>query len=105
MGMGIGINVQTPDFGPVKGHQEDIACGVWFTSQGHTMPKLIKYQDEEGMMHIIDNIHVQYASKKNFCGIPSIEYRCTTSDGDRQYAFRLIFYIEKCQWKMIMEKT
>lgn len=102
MGMGIGINVQKPDAGAVRGRQEDIACGVWFTSQGHTMPKLVKFQDKDGGLHTIDNIHVVCSSRKNFCGVPAIEYECTTIKEDMKYSFKLIFYVEQCRWKMVL---
>ena len=46
MSMGIGINTQNPDEGELKRDLEEIACGVWFTSTGAVMPKLVKYQDE-----------------------------------------------------------
>ena len=48
MGMGIGINAQNPDEGLLKAKQESVACGVWFTSTGNSMPKLIKIKNEDG---------------------------------------------------------
>ena len=53
MSMGIGTNTQNPDEGELKRDLEKIACGVWFTSTGSVMPKLVKYQDEEGLLHTI----------------------------------------------------
>ena len=52
MSMGIGTNTQNPDEGELKRDLEKIACGVWFTSTGSVMPKLVKYQDEEGLLHM-----------------------------------------------------
>ena len=53
MSMGIGTNTQSPDEGELKRDLEEIACGVWFTSKGAVMPKMVKYQDEDGMLHTI----------------------------------------------------
>lgn len=38
MKMGIGTNTQKPDVGEMKGGQDKVACGVWFTSSGTAMP-------------------------------------------------------------------
>ena len=77
MSMGIGTNARKPDEGKLKRDSLcEIACGVWFTSTGTAMPKMIKYQDDEGMIHSISQIHVQTREKKYYCGIPIHEYRC-----------------------------
>lgn len=79
MNMGIGINTLRPDEGKLKrDNLREIACGVWFTSSGTAMPKMIKYQDDEGLIHSIGQIHVQAREKKYYCGIPVHEYRCST---------------------------
>ena len=70
MSMGIGTNTQNPDEGELKRDLEKIACGVWFTSTGSVMPKLVKYQDDEGLLHTISQIHVLTQEKKYYCGIP-----------------------------------
>ena len=75
MSMGIGTNTQNPDEGELKRDLEKIACGVWFTSTGSVMPKLVKYQDDEGLLHTISQIHVLTQEKKYYCGIPIQEYR------------------------------
>lgn len=101
MAMGIGINTAAPDAGSVKGRQIPIACGVWFTSTGRTIPKMIKFLDTEGSEHILQNIHIQSTEHKFYCGIPSIEYRCDAIVGTRRQEFHLLFYIEEQQWKLL----
>lgn len=100
MSMGIGTNAGKPDEGKLKKRQTGIACGAWFTSTGNTMPKMIKYQDEEGMIHLISNIRVERQEKKYYCGIPIQEYRCSTWYGEREYRFRLYYYMETGCWKL-----
>lgn len=101
MGMGIGINAEETDCGEVRGGQTAIACGAWFTSTGTVMPKLIKYQDDAGELHTLSNIHVITCAKKNYCGIPTLEYSCSANSGVKSYKFRLLFYIEKQEWKIL----
>ena len=56
MSMGIGTNAQHPDEGELTRKLDAVACGVWFTSKGAAIPKMIKYQDEEGFVHSITHI-------------------------------------------------
>ena len=51
MSMGIGTNAQNPDEGELTRKLEQIACGVWFTSTGRTIPQMFKYQDGERWAH------------------------------------------------------
>ena len=69
MSMGIGTNAQHPDEGELTRKLDAVACGVWFTSKGAAIPKMIKYQDEEGFVHSITHIHVQNGSVKNFVAL------------------------------------
>lgn len=103
MNMGIGINTQRPDEGRLPGKLEEIACGAWFTSGGATIPKMIKYQDEEGMIHSISRIHVHKQQQKYFCGIPIQEFCCSTVEEDREYRFRLYYYPQTHCWKISWE--
>ena len=103
MGMGIGINTQKPDEGRMRRATQEIACGVWFTSSGAVMPKLDKYQDEEGQIRSISQIRVLTCEKKYYCGIPIQEFRCSTVAGEREYHFRLYYYIEENRWKISWE--
>ena len=103
MSMGIGTNTQNPDEGELKRDLEEIACGVWFTSTGTVMPKLVKYQDEDGLLHTISQIHVMTQKKKYFCGIPIQEYRCSTVLGNQEDLFRLYYYMEENCWRLSWE--
>lgn len=105
MGMGIGINDQTPDAGAVKGKMEEVACGVWFTSTGKSIPKILKFKDIEGKIHTITNIHVISEEEKFYCGIPSTEYECDTTIGERKYCFKLLFYLERKEWKILWKNS
>ena len=104
MSMGIGTNTRKPDEGKLKRDDlREIACGVWFTSTGTAMPKMIKYQDDEGMIHSIAQIHVQSRDMKYYCGIPIHEYRCSMVAEGQEYLFRLYYYAEENRWKISWE--
>lgn len=47
--MGIGTNAQHPDEGELTRKLDAVACGVWFTSKGAAIPKMIKYQDKKAL--------------------------------------------------------
>lgn len=103
MAFGIGVNMEHPDGGPVRGRQEDVACDCWFTSKGDTIPRLVKYQDKEGIIHCLEGIQVREMQKLRRCGIPVAEYKCSTILQGIEYRFRLIFHMEACQWKIVWE--
>ncbi|GAA0799121.1 hypothetical protein DWX43_14975 [Clostridium sp. AF19-22AC] len=101
MGMGIGINVHSPDAGKIKGHQEPVACGVWYTSTGTAIPKMIKFQDADGHIRTLSNLHVRTFEKKNYCGIPTLEYECDAVVNSRKYIFHLLYYVEHQKWTVL----
>ncbi len=98
--MGIGTNTQKPDEGEMHRDQEAIACCVWFTSSGSTLPKMFKFQDENGALHTVDNIRIYSQEKKRYCGIPVTEYRCSTLQEGYEYIFRIYYYLEDGCWKI-----
>lgn len=101
MGMGIGINAAPPDEGPVKGLQEPVACYVWFTSTGMVMPKRLKYQGPDGLIHEIRGIQVLAWKQTYYCGIPAIRYECRCMRGRSEVLFILLFYLEEHIWKLL----
>ncbi len=102
MSMGIGTNAGTPDAGILHGQQRPVACGVWFTSAGTVMPKLLKFQDEQGIIRTVDHVRVMTAEKKHYCGIPVVEYRCSAEFDGLLHGFRLIYYTERQEWKLLL---
>lgn len=78
----------------------DIACECWFTSQGKTMPLLIKFMDAEGCLRTFRNIRVNYMEERNYSGIHLVEYDCEVEYGGRLEKIKLFFYTAKCRWAM-----
>jgi len=105
MGMGIGINAQKTNAGELTGKYDAIACSVWFTSTGIVMPKMIKYKAADDTIQVIKNIRVLSMEKKNYCGIPALEYSCRAVDENKVIFFKLLFQQEECKWKIIWQVT
>lgn len=104
MSMGIGINAAPPDAGVIAGELRPVACGVWFTSAGAVMPKLLKFEDEQGVIQTMEHVHVITSEKKRYCGIPVMEYRCSAEFGGMLCTFELLYYMERQEWKMLLRK-
>ena len=100
MAFGIGINTAAPDYGNLKGKQLKVACDCWFSISGDMVPRLIRFEDEEGNRHSISEIQVLYSERRNFNGIPSVYYRCNIIFRNMKFEVSLIFFIERCQWVM-----
>lgn len=105
MAMGIGINLHEPDAGEVKGIQEKVACGVWFTSRGIIMPKFLKYQCIDGTIRELTNIHVISFEKKNYCGIPTYTYNCDAIVENKKYLFDLHYYLDTTKWGIVWKNS
>lgn len=99
--MGIGTNTEDGDAGEIKGLQEAVACGVWFTAKGRVIPKTVKFQDVEGVYHTLNNIHVITCEETFYCGIPTITYECDTIYYGVEILFHLLFYKERNLWKIL----
>ena len=53
----------------VRGNYQKVAVACWFTSNGRSMPRMVKYEDEEGTIRSIRNIHLIKTEEKYFAGI------------------------------------
>ena len=105
MGLGIGTNTEKPTEEKLYSKQYTVACGVWFTSTGRTLPKLIKFESDEGVLQTLSDFHILYECDKNFCGIPTIEYHCQYTNNNKTFPFLLLFYIEEKKWKVCFNKN
>ncbi len=102
MAFGIGINAQEANAGEFTGQRKEIACHCWFTQKGGTIPLMIKFEDEDGMIHTVKEIEVLYQEKKNYAGISAIEYSCIMTYGGLRLNVKLMFFQEECKWVMVV---
>lgn len=90
--------LQFPDAGKLTGSQIEVACDCWFSCSGKTIPRLIKFKDDEGVIQTLKNIYVISSEDKAFCGIKTKVYNCSTEFEGQQTFFKLIFNKEDCVW-------
>lgn len=100
MAFGIGTNTKEADAGALRGTKREIACECWFTSTGKIIPLMLKIKDEDGEMLVIKKIEVHYQEKKNYAGIPSIEFDCTLTILEQAIRAKLIYYQTESRWVM-----
>lgn len=98
MAFGIGTNSQDTSAGEIRGAQKEIACECWFTSNGKMIPQMIKVQDDDGVVHKITRIQVYSQEKKNYAGIPSIEFDCMLILLNQKVRVWLIYYQAENRW-------
>ena len=103
MAFGTDIHMEKADAGSIRGEQENIAVGCWFTSRGDTSLQLLKYQDEEGQIHTIRHIRVMSREEKHYNGIPTLEYICRIEEGGYEAEIKLLFFLEEHRWAMIKQ--
>ena len=60
------FGIQDKDSGRLRGRQLAVACGCWFTSTGRPIPRLIKFQDENGELQTIQTIQVDDEEEKHY---------------------------------------
>lgn len=97
-------NIQQPDIGTVRKKEMEIACECWFTSKGKMQPLMIKYQDEQGEIHAIKELHVHSREEKNLMTSPYTEFGVTINCQGIYMEVKLIFYKKECRWAMVTGK-
>jgi len=95
---GIGTNNQQPNSGVVTGEQIEIAVQSWSTCSGKTTPLMFKVKDEDAEIHTIRQIQVLSQEKKNYAGIPSVEYDCLITLLGKQFPAMLIHFLTEEKW-------
>jgi hypothetical protein len=102
MAFGIGLESELVKTYEKNNHksQKPIACECWFTSSGRTIPRKIKFKDEQGILQLIDQIDICYCEKMNYSGIPSYEYLCKVLAQGLFFDVKLIYYPDTCKWFM-----
>jgi hypothetical protein len=89
------------EYGKLLVIQQEIASDCWFTIQGRSIPHRIKVMDQEGVLHLIDQIQVLYSQEKHYSGVPTVEHVCKIELADMQEVVKLIFCKENLVWKLV----
>lgn len=101
MGFRLGDIQEKKSAGELKGIQREIACDCWFTSQGRTMPRIIKVMDNAGFIYTIKDIEILYSEEKTYSGIPTIEHFCKIRFNGMERYVKLIYTKENCKWALV----
>lgn len=83
-----------------RGKRFSIACMSWTTATGDIQPISFKYQDSEGIVNIVKDIHVRMKEDCVHYGDPVILFYCNASMNDCLVEFRLIYFRIKGIWEM-----
>lgn len=86
------------------GQNKKVAVGCWFTSEGRTIPKLIKYEDKEGCRHLIHNIQLIKTIQSTYDGLRVQRYECRIIEEGKCKDLILLFHPGKNTWDMIPKK-
>jgi len=102
MGFAVGMEQEKLQERAVRGRYVKVAVGCWFTSTGKAIPKMLKYEDEEGMRHLMNDIRVLKTEQKYYAGILSHKYVCQAVLGTRLEEFVLLYYPGENTWNMVL---
>ena len=86
----------------IQGKYQKVAVSCWFTSNGRSMPRMVKFQDVEGNIQSIRNIHLIKTEEKYFAGIKMKRYDCCAVDCGIMKYFTLLYHIEEGGWDMVV---
>lgn len=98
----IGMNMSQINSGEIKGTQIPVAVYCWFTSTGDTIPKMIKFQDPDGIIQTVTTFRIITKEKKYYCGSPSIEHLLKLEYNNRSISAKLIFELRNSTWKLVI---
>ncbi len=92
MGFAVGMEKERLQEKAVRGRYVKVAVGCWFTSTGKAIPKVLKYEDEEGMRHLMNDIQVLKTEQKYYAWILRHKYVCQAVLGTRSEEFVLLYF-------------
>lgn len=85
----------------IKGNYKPAAVLTWFSASGNQIPKLVKFEDDEGCIQTIRQLDVLKYEEKRYAGIKSVRYDCVCVIQGIQYQFILLYQPDFCNWKLI----
>lgn len=100
MAFGTETYTERPDAGKLPGKKQNLAVDCWFTSKGKTIPRMFKYQDEEGILHSVSGLRILCQEEKYYCGVPTLEYLCEVIQDQYRTQVKLIFLLEEHRWML-----
>lgn len=102
MGFAIGMEEEKLQEKAIRGVPHKVAADCWFTSTGKMIPRMIKYEDADGVRHLLKDIEVLKSDKKYYAGILMHRYDCRAVVNNRMQNFILCYHPESNTWDMIV---
>lgn len=100
MGFAIFAEEEQRQEGTAEDRYRRAAVGCWFTSRGKAIPKLLKYEDDSGCLHMIRDIQVLESGERYCGGSPVREYRCRALLEEREVRFWLFYHLDTATWDL-----
>ncbi len=104
MGFAIGTAEEKRQEKAVRGHYRKVAVGCWFTSTGRALPQMVKYEDDTGFRHMLNNIQVITSEQSYYAGVLARKYVCRSVIDERQQDFILLYHPVENTWDMIIQE-
>lgn len=79
--------------------RKKVAVGCWFTSNGRTIPKIIKYEDDYGTMHTLSDISVVGSMHQEGPRCAQ-NYECVALIDGMKCRFKLLFHPGTNVWEL-----
>ena len=81
-------------------NSQKVAVLCWYTSSGRTLPKMIRFENEEGERITIADIEVLETPKdrEGLCVMQS--YKCKTIQENKEITFLLLFHPGENIWEL-----
>lgn len=102
MGFAVGLQEECLQERAVTGSYKKVAVGCWFTSTGRAIPQKLKYEDEDGVRHVVNNIHVLKQDKKHYAGILIQRYDCCAVIHGIEREFSLLYHPGENTWDLVI---
>lgn len=102
MGFAIGIEKERQQEAAIRGAYQKAAVGCWFTSTGKVTPLMIKYEDEEGELHVLKDIRVMKTEQKYYAGVLRRRFDCCAVIEGCRKEFVLLYHPEENIWDMVL---
>ena len=86
----------------IQGCWQKVAVDCWFTSTGRAIPRMVKYEDQDGCLQVLRDIQVIKQDQKNYAGVYCQRFDCRAVVDGMEREFVLLFHIREHTWDMVI---
>ncbi len=85
-----------------SGRRQRVAVDCWFTATGRTMPRMVKYEDEDGCLQTLRDIYIVKQDQSHYVGIYCQQFYCRAVVDGKARDFILFFHSKNHTWDMMV---